>query len=154
MKKLIFTLILACIAQFGMAQDAEVTGCIDFSGTYKDKNDSIITITQVGCVSVVITQGQFSNSLYADGFLRLLQTQDVKNGNVVIGKNRIFGTAKINKERMDVNYEIFTTYLDNSTEEHKMNLYFSLDGRKNLIIVKDNFEGAFESAYFTRQVKK
>ena len=134
-----------------LSTSVSALACTDFSGTYKDKNNSIVTITQVECVCVEITQDESSSKLNTDGYLRLLQTQDAKNGDAVVGKNRIFGTAKFNNERMDVNYKIFTTYLDNSTEEHSLNLYFNLDNRNNLIIVMDKLEGDLDSAYFTRQ---
>ena len=132
---------------------ASAFACTDFSGTFKDKDDSIITISQIACVSVVITQEQSSYKLYADGYLRLLQIQDIKNGDDVVGKNRLFGSATFKNENLKVNYKVFTTNIDNSTEQHDMDLDFSIDDRNNLIIVLDKHEGGLDSDYFTRQVK-
>jgi hypothetical protein len=63
----------------------QAIACPDLTGTYKDEDDNIISITQTNCEKTIWSDSESSTTLIADNIERVVQQE---GGNIAYGKAR------------------------------------------------------------------
>ena len=125
---------------------SSVFACTDFSGSYKDQEGNVSTITQVGCESIKFLSGGDTSSydMLVDGKEHLLLK-------LVIGSSTLTVNAKANFENSILKINtIGISETDGNTDTSYAELITSLDDNGDLVNSQTNDDGTTDVTVLNR----